>query len=73
MPVFNPSYYTAPQGFSVEGGRVGLVSCRRCGCAIFLTSESIVSPIDVHDSWHRSISEKTDPRAFGWKDPHAIG
>lgn len=67
------SSYTGVAAFDVEGARVGIMSCRLCGAAIFVDprdrGETGVdgepfSPIAAHDRWHRDLVNRTDPRLF---------
>jgi hypothetical protein len=44
--------YSAYYAVSVEGARIGIVTCLRCGAALILDEERAA---ELHDEWHRRI------------------
>ena len=45
----DPAKYSAYYAFATEGGRIGIVTCLRCGAAIILGQEE---GIKLHDAFH---------------------
>lgn len=52
--------YTEYYALETEGGRVGLMSCRRCG-ALILIGDASFDAAKAHDQWHAATPVKTMP------------
>jgi hypothetical protein len=47
--------YSQYYAFSVEGARIGLMTCLRCGAAIVISDDGGEK---VHDEWHSRIDSQ---------------
>jgi hypothetical protein len=44
--------YTGIRGWSAEGARVGIVTCKRCGAALLIDPGDDFDVCDLHDVFH---------------------
>lgn len=48
--------YTFYRGVMAEGGRIGIVTCKRCGVALLLDPDNDGDVMATHDTWHRTLA-----------------
>ena len=44
--------FTPARIFDTEGARVGIITCKKCGAAVFLDPSDPFSTMDLHMKWH---------------------
>jgi len=50
--------YTTARAWIAEGARVGLITCRRCGAAVFIDPYDNPTADVIHDDWHQPPKEQ---------------
>jgi len=48
--------YSDVAAFTSEGGRVGIITCKRCGVALLLDIRDQFSPTALHDEFHEHLT-----------------
>jgi hypothetical protein len=54
-----PVKYSHMTAFPAEGARVGIVSCLRCGVAVFFDPRDEFDALQRHKVWHEATDSAT--------------